>query len=200
MLLAGAAGAAVFALVDIALDLHPRVAGAVTSGTWVASTRFPSLAYVAGTAAAALVGKPWLSRPWKRAADLALLTLIGAMAVAGSAGVSELVLAGAAGASVGALVLVVVGSPNRRPAPSDIVGALAAAGLEIRDLRLERAEGGRAQLYRADTGTAMRSSRSTHKTVGTQTCCTAATAHCSCGVPTTTGRPFRSSTKSSTKP
>ena len=48
-------------------------------------------------------------------------------------------------------MLVVVGSPNRRPAPSDVVGALAAAGLEIRDLRLERAEGGRAQLYRADT-------------------------------------------------
>ena len=36
------------------------------SGTWVASTRFPSLAYVAGAAAATMVGKPWLARSWRR--------------------------------------------------------------------------------------------------------------------------------------
>ena len=133
------------------LDLHPRVAGAVTSGTWVASTRFPSLTFVAGVAAATVVGKPWLSRSWKRASDLALLGLIVAMAIAGSGGVPELILACGAGACMGAAVLIAFGSPNRRPAPSVVAAALGAAGLDLRELALERVEGGRSQLYRATT-------------------------------------------------
>ena len=151
LLLAAAAGAGFLAFLDLVLDLHPRVSGAVTSGTWVASTRFPSLVFVAGAAAATVVGKPWLSRAWKRASDLALLGLIVAMAVAGSAGVPELILACGAGASMGALVLIAFGSPNRRPAPSTVAAVLGDAGLDLRDLSLERVEGGRAQLYRATT-------------------------------------------------
>jgi undecaprenyl-diphosphatase len=149
--LAGGAGAGAFALLDGVLDLHPRVAGAVTSGTWVASTHFPSLAYVAGAAAATTVCKPWLSRSWRRAADVGLLVLVMAMALAGSAGVPELVLALAAGATVGAGLLVGFGSPNRRPAPSAVALGLGEAGLDLQALSLARAEGGRAQLYRADT-------------------------------------------------
>jgi undecaprenyl-diphosphatase len=149
--LAGIAGAGAFALLDVVLDLHPRVSGAVTSGTWVASTHFPSLAYVAGAAAATTVCKPWLPRSWRRAADVGLLVLVLAMALAGSAGVPELVLALAAGATVGAGLLVGFGSPNRRPAPSAVAVALGEAGLDLRALTLARAEGGRAQLYRADT-------------------------------------------------
>ena len=126
--------------------------GAVTSGTWVASTQFPSLAYVAGAAAATTGCKPWLPRSWRRAADIGLLVLVLAMAFAGSAGVPELVLALAAGATVGAGLLVGFGSPNRRPAPSAVALALGEAGLDLRALSLARAEGGRAQLYRADTG------------------------------------------------
>ena len=133
--LAGAAGAGAFALLDVVLDLHPRVAGAVTSGTWVASTHFPSLAYVAGAAAATTVGKPWLPRAWRRAADVGLLVLVLAMALAGSAGVPELVLALAAGATVGAALLVGFGSPNRRPAPAAVALALGEAGLDLRRSR-----------------------------------------------------------------
>jgi undecaprenyl-diphosphatase len=148
LLLAGAAGGAVFALVDAALSLHPHVANAVNDDTWIASTRFPSLGYVAGVAAATVVGKPWVPRAWKRAGDLAVLALIGAMAIAGSAGVLELLLAAAVGATVGAALLVAFGSPNRRPLPATIAAALEDAGLGPVELSIERAEGGRAQLYR----------------------------------------------------
>ena len=71
-----------------------RVPDAVTSGTWVASTRSRRSAYLAGAAAVATVGKPWLGRvvaaraPTSRSSALALV-----MAVAGSAGVPALLLA-----------------------------------------------------------------------------------------------------------
>ena len=122
----------------------------MTSGTWVASTSFPSLAYVSGAAAATAVGKVWLSRPWRRAADIALVVLLVVMAMAGSSGVPDLLFATALGIAVGAAVLVAVGAPNRRPTPAAVAAGLAAAGLEVDQLTLQRAEGGRAQLYVAD--------------------------------------------------
>ncbi len=103
VVLGGALGAGFFALLDSLLDLPGRVAGAVNDGTWVASTRFPSLLFVAGVAAAAAVGKPWLGRPWRRAVDISAHAALGVvMAIAGSAGVPELVLAIASGVAVGA--------------------------------------------------------------------------------------------------
>ena len=71
------------------------------------------------------------------------------MAIAGTAGTPELVLAAAAGAMVGAAVLVVFGAPNRRPTPAAVAAGLASAGLELDRLELRRADGGRTQLYDA---------------------------------------------------
>ena len=150
--LAAAVGVALMALLDAAVDASGRVAGGVDDGTWVASSRFPSLLYLAGATAAITVGKAWLSRPWRRAADLAVAGLALVMALAGSAGVPALLLACAAGVTAGALVLVVVGAPNRRAAPAQVAAALQGAGLDVTQLTLERAEGGRAQLYRAEVG------------------------------------------------
>ena len=147
---AGVIGAVVLVIVDRVVHLSGRTAGGVTSGTWVASTSFPSLAYVSGAAAATAVGKVWLSRPWRRAADIAIVVLLVVMALAGSSGVPDLLFATAVGIAVGAAVLVVVGAPNRRPTPAMVAEGLAAAGLEVHQLTLQRAEGGRAQLYVAD--------------------------------------------------
>jgi uncharacterized protein (TIRG00374 family) len=151
--IAGVIGAVVLIVVDRFVHLSGRTAGGVTSGTWVASTSFPSLAYVSGAAAATAVGKVWLSRPWRRAADIAIVVLLVIMALAGSSGVPDLLFAAAVGIAVGAAVLVVVGAPNRRPTPAMVAEGLAAAGLDVRELTLQRAEGGRAQLYLADPAT-----------------------------------------------
>ena len=149
VVLAAGAGAALFALLDALFDVGGSVRGAVTDGTWVASTDFPSLVYVAGAGAVVTVGKPWLRRSWRRCADLSLLVLVVVLAVAGTAGVPELLVAVAAGVTAGAAVLVALGAPNRRPTPSAVVGALRAGGLAVDELALERADGGRAQLYTA---------------------------------------------------
>jgi undecaprenyl-diphosphatase len=145
--LAAAVAAGVFVLLENALDVAGRAPNAVTSGTWVASTRFPSLLYVCGAASASTAAKPWLSRPWRKAADLTLAVLVLVLAIAGTAGVLGLLLAVAAGVTVGAALLVLVGAPNRRPTPAAVAVALQSDGVDVRDLSLERVEGGRSQLY-----------------------------------------------------
>jgi undecaprenyl-diphosphatase len=149
VVLAAAAGAGLFALLDTLFDIGGSVRGAVTGGTWVAAADFPTLTYVAGAAAVATAGKPWLSRSWRRSTDLSLLVLAVVLAVAGTAGVPELLVAVAAGVAAAAAVLVALGAPNRRPAPAVVQDALRVGGLPVTELVLERADGGRAQLYTA---------------------------------------------------
>ena len=151
LVIAGAAaGVLAFVLVDLYLDLPGRLEDAVSTSTWVASTRFPSLAYVAGAAGATMVGKPWLSRSYRRASDWAIAALVLIVAIAGTAGVVPLVLAVSVGFVGGAAILVAFGAPNRRPAPAAIVQVLRDAGIDVSHLTLRRAEGGRAQLYDVD--------------------------------------------------
>ena len=149
VVVAAGAGWGIWLLLDRVIDLPGRLPDAVTSGTWIASTRFPSLGYLAAAAAAAMVGKPWLGRQWRRATDLALLMVALVMASAGSAGVPALLLATTAGTAVGAALLVAFGAPNRRPAPTTVATALREGGFDVVELHLERAEDGRSQLYTA---------------------------------------------------
>ena len=60
-------------------------------------------------------------------------------------------IAVAIGGLAGSLVLLAFGAPNRRPSPAAIAAALGAAGIDVTQLDLRRAVGGRSQLYRATT-------------------------------------------------
>jgi undecaprenyl-diphosphatase len=144
--------AGTLAALDAALDLSSSVPGSLAAHGWVVSTRFPSLVYIAALVAAGTAGKPWLTPRWRRAVDRGLLALVVVLAVAGTAGIPELLVSVATGALIGSLVLVAVGAPNRRAAPATVAAALSRAGLDVTTLSLERAEGGRSQLYRARTG------------------------------------------------
>ena len=152
LLIAAAAGAAIVLFLTALLDDPPPVPGAIAGDAWLLSTRFPTLSYLGAAAAAATVGKPWLSRRWRRAVDVLLAVLGVTMALAGSAGVPELLLAAAAGGLAGTAVLIAVGAPNRRPSPATIRDGLTGAGIAVQRLDVERAVGGRAQLYRVDDG------------------------------------------------
>lgn len=149
LVLAVVLGAGLLVLLDQALGVPGPVAEALRDDSWFVSTRFPSSAYLAAAAAAGTVGKPWLSRAWRRAADRGLLVLVLIMLVAGTTGVAELLLAFAVGSVAGAALLVVLGAPNRRPSPLAVADGLRSAHLHVTDLTLERAAGGRSQLYRA---------------------------------------------------
>ena len=148
--LAAVVGGAAMAGIDSLFDLPSGFPSAVADDTWVASTSFPSTVYVAAVAAAASVGKPWLSRAWRRAVDVGLASLIIGLALAGTLGLVALIVALAAGSAIGAGVLMVLGAPNRRPTPAAVAASLRDAGLPVSALALRRAEGGRSQLYVAE--------------------------------------------------
>jgi glycosyltransferase 2 family protein len=147
--LAACVGIGTFALLDGAFGVPGSVAEALEDDFWLIPARFPSPLLLAGTAAAVAVGKPWLSRPWRRSVDRWLIVVAGAILVAGTAGVAEVLLAAAAGGFAGAAVLVALGAPNRRPTPHAVAGALNRSGLPVAVLTLQRSTGGRSQLYRA---------------------------------------------------
>ena len=151
VVLAAGAGWGFVALLNQLTDLSVRLPDAIERGTWLASTRFPTTGYVGAAAAVATAGKPWPTRQWRRATDAAIVCLAAVMALAGSAGVPQLLLVLAAGAFVGAAILVGIGAPNRRPAPVTVAAALRQTGIDVVDLTLLRVAGGRSQLYRAET-------------------------------------------------
>jgi glycosyltransferase 2 family protein len=149
VVVAAAAGAATFVLIDAAVGVAGPVIDALDDDSWLISARFPSPSYLAAVAAVTIVGKPWLNQAWRRGADRALLLVVLTMLVAGTSGLAELLLAAAAGSLAGAVVIVVVGAPNRRPSPRTVAEGLRRSGLDLTGLTLERAVGGRSQIYRA---------------------------------------------------
>jgi undecaprenyl-diphosphatase len=151
VLIGAIAGAAVVLVLEALIDEPAPIPGAIAGDAWLMSTRFPTLAYVGAAVAAGTVGKPWMSRRWRRAVDVLLAVLCVTMALAGNAGVPELLLGAAAGGLAGTAVLVALGAPNRRPTPASIRDGLVGAGIAVQRLDVERAVGGRAQLYRAAT-------------------------------------------------
>ena len=149
LLVAAAAGAGAFFLIDRAVGVAGPVRDALDDDSWLISTRFPSPSYLAAVAAATIVGKPWLTGAWRRATNRALLFLLVTMIIAGTSGLAELLLALTTGCVAGAAVLVAVGAPNRRPSPLAVAEGLRRSGLDVTGLVLERAVGGRSQIYRA---------------------------------------------------
>ena len=141
LLLALAAGAAVAAGVAAAIllllgDRHPdTLTGNLAHGSWLASAAFPGPALIAGAVAVIVAASPWLSRPWRRAAWLALLLVVVVRLVTGTVLPMELLLAFATGLTVGAAVLVVFGVPDRRMGAGEIAEALRSAGLPAESVR-----------------------------------------------------------------
>ena len=82
---------------------------------------------MAGTVAAA----PWLSRPWRRTTWAGLWLAAGVRLITGTASPVEVVVALAAGVTIGAGALVLFGVPDRRIGPGGIAAALATAGLPV---------------------------------------------------------------------
>jgi len=102
----------------------PAPAG-LRQGSWLAGAGFPDPAVLAGLAAVAVAAAPWLSRPWRRAAWAVLLLITGGLLPL------QLVLALAAGVTVGAGLLVAFGVPDRRMGPAGVAAALGAGGVPV---------------------------------------------------------------------
>ena len=129
----------------------PAPAG-LRQGSWLAGAGFPDPAVLAGLAAVAVAAAPWLSRPWRRASWATLLLIGAARLVTGGLLPLQLVLALAAGVTVGAGLLVAFGVPDRRMGPAGVAAALRAGGVPVSQVSgpLRAAKGSRP--FEATTG------------------------------------------------
>ena len=95
---------------------------------------------------------PWLSRPWRRASWAMLLLIAAARLITGGLLQLQLVLALAAGVTVGAGLLVVFGVPDRRMGTAGVAAALCAGGVPVSPVTgpLRAAKGSRP--FEATTG------------------------------------------------
>ncbi len=100
-------------------------------GSWLTGAGFPDPAVLAGLAAVAVAAAPWLNRPWRRAAWATLLLIGAARLITGGLLPMQLVLALAAGVTVGAGLLVVFRVPDRRMGPEGVAAALRAGGVPV---------------------------------------------------------------------
>jgi glycosyltransferase 2 family protein len=120
-------------------------------GSWVAGAAFPAPALFASAAAVAVGAAPWLSRPWRRVAWLTLLLAGVVRILAGTMLPMELILALAAGVTVGAAVLVTFGVPDQRIGPDEIAAALRLAGLPVTSVRPAEVEAKGSRKFAAAT-------------------------------------------------
>jgi undecaprenyl-diphosphatase len=137
-LLASVAGVAVLAaaaligIVELAGGAGPRALSAgAGQWSWLTGASLAGPALVAAAVADTVAAAPWLSRPWRRTAWITLWFAAVVRLVTGTASPVEVVVAFAAGVTVGAGVLVLFGVPDRRIGPGGIAAALAAAGLPV---------------------------------------------------------------------
>ena len=147
-----AAAALMAAITYLAGPGGPALPAGLRQGSWLAGAGFPDPAVLAGLAAVAVAAAPWLSRPWRRASWATLLLIGAARLVTGGLLPLQLVLALAAGVTVGAGLLVAFGVPDRRMGCAGVAAALRAGGVPVSQVTgpLAAAKGSRP--FQAATG------------------------------------------------
>jgi uncharacterized protein (TIRG00374 family) len=126
------ASAVLIGIIYLAGGARPRaLAAGGGPWSWLTGASLAGPAVLAAAAAGTVAAAPWLGRPWRRAAWILLWLAAIARLVTGTASPVEVVVAFAAGVTVGAGVLVLFGVPDRRIGPDAIAAALASAGLPV---------------------------------------------------------------------
>jgi len=126
------AGAVVAGIVLLAGGMRPRaLAAGAGQWPWLTGASLAGPALLAAAVAGVVAAAPWLSRPWRRTAWAALWLAAVVRLITGTASPVEVVVAFAAGVTVGAGALVLFGVPDRRIGPGGIAAALASAGLPV---------------------------------------------------------------------
>jgi glycosyltransferase 2 family protein len=153
--LAIAAAVAALAVIGIFYWLGGQQPAALTAdlahGSWLASAAFPGPPLIAAAAAVIVAASPWMSRPWRRAAWLTLLAVVAIRVLTGTVLPMELVVALAAGVTVGAAVLVVFGVPDQRIGPDGVAEALRRGGAPVSSVSPAEVESKGSRLFVAVT-------------------------------------------------
>jgi undecaprenyl-diphosphatase len=116
------------------LPVPAALAAAERTNSWLLGGAFPSASYIAGAAAVAVVMGAHSGRTWGRAGWYVVLFLCVVRVLAGADVPIQLFLAVVLGWLVGAVTLLAVGSPIRRPDGVAIAAALTRSGFELQRL------------------------------------------------------------------
>jgi undecaprenyl-diphosphatase len=92
---------------------------------------FPSTVYLAGLIAGFSTLTPWLNRRWRRAGWIVLLVFVTVRLIDGLLIPVDALLIGALSYAIGAGVLLIFGSPDRRPRGGDVAEALDRHGFSL---------------------------------------------------------------------
>ena len=92
---------------------------------------FPSTVYLAGLIAGFSTLTPWLNRRWRRAGWIVLMVFVTVRLIDGLLIPVDALLIGALSYAIGAGVLLVFGSPDRRPRGGDVAEALSRHGFSV---------------------------------------------------------------------
>ncbi|MGA9276366.1 hypothetical protein, partial [Ilumatobacter sp.] len=94
-------------------------------------TDFPSVAYLGALVAGTTVASPIMSGPWRRVVWGAVTVTVFVRVLSATQAPVSIAVTVALGATVGSAILVIVGSPQRRPGSTALGEALAAGGFDI---------------------------------------------------------------------
>ena len=109
-------------------------AAAGRASSWLGPTHFPGGTFLSAATAAIAVLTPFMDRRWRRVAWIGLWLAVLVRVMTSTALPGAILLTLAAGWFIGSLVLVLFGSPLRRPTPDDITDALARSACPVESL------------------------------------------------------------------
>ncbi len=110
------------------------------------SSGFPDSTTIASTVAIVTVAVPWVSRRWQQALWASVAVLVALRLISVDLPALDLVLAVGVGTVVGAIVLLVFGSPVAEPSPDELLAALRDADIDPAAVR-RPAQSGDARHY-----------------------------------------------------
>ena len=113
---------------------RPRSRRRSKADTWIVGAGFPDYVYVATAAALAVVVGAYVGRRWRHVAWAFVAVVVVFRIVSGTEVPVDLVLAVAIGWATGAIALLVFGVPTHRSTGRQVADALAASGVELRQL------------------------------------------------------------------
>jgi uncharacterized membrane protein YbhN (UPF0104 family)/tRNA A-37 threonylcarbamoyl transferase component Bud32 len=141
---AGIAGGVVMVLLTDWLDraAPPNQIEGISSASFI-STGFPSAVLLAALVAGAAAASPLMTTAWRHVAWVGVGTAVVTRLLTATQAPVNIAVTVALGGVVGSAVLVLIGSPVRRPGAASLRSALSDAGFEVDDLRDEESHTGR---------------------------------------------------------
>jgi undecaprenyl-diphosphatase len=121
---------------DLVTEPGGILGGLLETGACVPGDGFPSMVYIAAMVAGFSILTPWLDRRWRKAGWLALAIFLATRLIDGLLVPIDALLITAIAYAIGAGILLMVGSPDRRPRGTDVAATLQRQGFDVASISM----------------------------------------------------------------